>query len=105
VDVEPSGLTTVGLPEPEGRGGPVHAAENEAVLDEATLDEATLDEAALPLPVPLPPVPVPVPVPPFEPVGAEEEEDAATVAGETRTASAIVSATGLVFCTPGFSLR
>jgi hypothetical protein len=103
LDVEPSGLMTVGLPEPEVRGGPVHA--------EANADEDE-DEAALPLPLPVPvPVP-PVPVPaPFEAVGAGEdaadvkeaedtntadavgeEEGAAIVAGDTRIPSAMVSA-------------
>jgi hypothetical protein len=94
LDVEPSGLMTVGLPEPEVRGGPVHA--------EANADEDE-DEAALPLPLPVPvPVP-PVPVPaPFEAVSAgedaadaeavEEEEGAAIVAGDTRIPSAMVSA-------------
>lgn len=76
MDVEPSGLTTVGLPALEGRGGGEHAGG---------------DEAALP-----PPVPVPVPAL-LEAAGAdadeaaieeeagaagEAEEDAATVGGE-----------------------
>jgi len=76
VDVEPSGLTTVGLPALEGRGGGEHAAE---------------DEAALP-----PPVDVPEPAPALlEATGAEEkaavteadeEADAEILAAETRIA-------------------
>ena len=94
MDVEPSGLTTVGLPGPAGRGGGEHAGDDEA-------------ELLLPLPVPVPA--------PLEAAGAgdeadaaeesaagdeaegvtDDDEDAVTVPGDIRIASAIVSATGV----------
>lgn len=100
MDVEPSALSTVELPLPEGRGAPVHTGEAVAALPLAV--PAAVPAAVLAL------------VPPKAAAADEEEaedkavavaeEGAAIVAEEIRTPWAIVSGTAPTAGLPAFSL-